>query len=152
MIQGISILCPKWNPIEKPDDHTSSIHYLQDPHNPKKFRINMDPLTLLREHEPELQKRFGVAKIDIFGSFARGEERKDSDVDVLVTFQQGKRHLIILWGQNSISKTSSCGRLISVPMLHSNHSFANLSCMTLSMCRLPHFSSISIEHHVGFSG
>ena len=51
----------------------------------------MDPLMLLREHEPELQKRFGVAKIGIFGSFAHGEERQDSDVDVLVIFQQGKK-------------------------------------------------------------
>ena len=31
------------------------------------------------------KKRFGVAKIGIFGSFVRGEERPDSDVDVLVT-------------------------------------------------------------------
>lgn len=46
---------------------------------------------LLRQHEPELQKRFGVAKIGIFGSFARGEERLDSDVDILVTFQNGKK-------------------------------------------------------------
>ena len=51
----------------------------------------MDPLMLLREHEPELQNRFGIAKIGIFGSFAHGEERKDSDVDVLVIFQQGKK-------------------------------------------------------------
>ena len=51
----------------------------------------MDALSLLREHEPELKKRFGVAKIGIFGSFARGEERPESDVDVLVTFQEGKK-------------------------------------------------------------
>jgi predicted nucleotidyltransferase len=38
-----------------------------------------------------LKKQFGVAKIGIFGSFARGEERPDSDVDVLVTFQKGKK-------------------------------------------------------------
>jgi predicted nucleotidyltransferase len=31
----------------------------------------MDVLTLLRQHEPELRKRFGVAKIGIFGSFIR---------------------------------------------------------------------------------
>ena len=49
----------------------------------------MDPLMLLREHEPELQKRFGIGRISIFGSFAHGEGRKDSDVDVLVIFQQG---------------------------------------------------------------
>jgi len=50
----------------------------------------MDVLTLLRHHEPEIRQRFGVAKIGIFGSFVRGEERPDSDVDVLVTFRKGK--------------------------------------------------------------
>jgi len=51
----------------------------------------MEMLSLLREHEPELKMRFGVAKIGIFGSFARGEARPDSDVDILVTFQDGKK-------------------------------------------------------------
>lgn len=50
----------------------------------------MDVLTLLREHEPELKSRFGVATIGIFGSFIRGEEREDSDVDLLVSFRRGK--------------------------------------------------------------
>jgi uncharacterized protein len=50
----------------------------------------MDALTLLRHHEPILKKRFGVAKIGIFGSFVRGEERPESDVDVLVTFRNGE--------------------------------------------------------------
>jgi uncharacterized protein len=51
----------------------------------------MDALSLLREHEPELKLWFSVAKIGIFGSFARREERPESDVDVLVTFQEGKK-------------------------------------------------------------
>ncbi len=50
----------------------------------------MDAISLLRLHEPLLKKQFGVAHIGIFGSFARGEERPDSDVDVLVTFRKGK--------------------------------------------------------------
>ncbi|MFA5253568.1 MAG: nucleotidyltransferase family protein [Methanoregula sp.] len=50
----------------------------------------MDPLTLLRRHEPEIKKRFGVVKIGIFGSYIRGEERPDSDVDVLVSFKKGE--------------------------------------------------------------
>ena len=50
----------------------------------------MDVISLLREHEPILRERFGVATIGIFGSFARGEERPDSDVDVLVTFRKGE--------------------------------------------------------------
>jgi hypothetical protein len=51
----------------------------------------MDALALLRQHEPILKKRFGVGKIGIFGSFARGEEQPDSDVDVLVTFRKGQK-------------------------------------------------------------
>jgi len=50
----------------------------------------MDALALLRQAEPELKKRFGVAKIGIFGSYVRGEERPDSDVDVLVMFRKGE--------------------------------------------------------------
>lgn len=49
----------------------------------------MDALALLRQAEPELKKRFGDAKIGIFGSYIRGEERPDSDVDVLVSFRKG---------------------------------------------------------------
>jgi hypothetical protein len=51
----------------------------------------MDALALLRQHEPVIKKRFGVAKIGIFGSYARGEERPESDVDVLVTFKKGQK-------------------------------------------------------------
>jgi predicted nucleotidyltransferase len=51
----------------------------------------MDALALLRQAEPELKLRFGVAKIGIFGSFVRGEERPESDVDVLVTFRKGQK-------------------------------------------------------------
>lgn len=51
----------------------------------------MDALALLRQAEPELKKRFGVAKIGIFGSFVRGEERPESDVDVLVMFRNGEK-------------------------------------------------------------
>lgn len=50
----------------------------------------MDALDLLRQHEPELKKRFGVAKIGIFGSYVRGEEQPESDVDVLVAFRKGE--------------------------------------------------------------
>lgn len=50
----------------------------------------MNVLTVLRQHEPILKKRFGVAKIGIFGSFVRGEERPESDVDVLITFRKGE--------------------------------------------------------------
>jgi uncharacterized protein len=46
---------------------------------PKALRI----LRILRAHREDLEK-IGVRHADIFGSVARGEERTDSDVDILV--------------------------------------------------------------------
>ena len=39
---------------------------------------------------PNLRADFGVERIGIFGSFARGEQKRTSDVDVLVEFAPGK--------------------------------------------------------------
>jgi predicted nucleotidyltransferase len=35
-------------------------------------------------------KRFGVKRASLFGSSARGEDREDSDIDILVEFEVGK--------------------------------------------------------------
>lgn len=43
-------------------------------------------LALLAQHKPVLQARFGLTKLSLFGSFARGTAQDDSDVDVLVNF------------------------------------------------------------------
>lgn len=43
-------------------------------------------LRLLADHKDDLQ-RFGVKRLALFGSVARGEARPDSDVDVLVAFE-----------------------------------------------------------------
>lgn len=45
-------------------------------------------LSLLTEHKPVLAERFGVRRLALFGSMARGTARPDSDVDVLVGFEQ----------------------------------------------------------------
>ncbi|ABS54894.1 DNA polymerase, beta domain protein region [Methanoregula boonei 6A8] len=39
---------------------------------------------------PSLRSRFGVKRIGIFGSFARSEEKRTSDVDILVEFADGQ--------------------------------------------------------------
>lgn len=43
-------------------------------------------LTLLTQSKPELQARFGVTHLALFGSTARDTAGADSDVDILVTF------------------------------------------------------------------
>lgn len=40
----------------------------------------------LKAIKPYLQDKFGVDQIGYFGSFANGDYRDDSDLDVLVTF------------------------------------------------------------------
>jgi len=46
-------------------------------------------LEKLRAHETEL-RRLGVAHAAVFGSVARGEERAESDIDVLVELDENR--------------------------------------------------------------
>lgn len=39
----------------------------------------------------EKLREFGVAKIGVFGSFVRNEQTEDSDIDLLVSFEKGKK-------------------------------------------------------------
>ena len=43
-------------------------------------------LDILRRHMAEIRAH-GVARLAVFGSCVRGEERRDSDVDILVDFE-----------------------------------------------------------------
>jgi predicted nucleotidyltransferase len=45
-------------------------------------------LMLIRQHESDI-KTFGVRRLGLFGSFARSQQGKDSDVDILVEFEPG---------------------------------------------------------------
>ena len=45
-----------------------------------------EALALLAQHKPVLEERFGVRRLALFGSFARGTPRGDSDIDLLVDF------------------------------------------------------------------
>jgi hypothetical protein len=42
----------------------------------------------LQAHLPELRERYGVRELLLFGSYLRGEQRKRSDLDVLVEFDR----------------------------------------------------------------
>ncbi len=41
---------------------------------------------VLKKHEKELEKKFGIKEIGIFGSYVRGKPKKSSDIDILVEF------------------------------------------------------------------
>ena len=42
---------------------------------------------ILQEHREELREKYRVKEIGIFGSYVRGEQRRKSDLDVLVEFE-----------------------------------------------------------------
>jgi predicted nucleotidyltransferase len=43
---------------------------------------------ILRQHKTELKEKYGVKEIGIFGSYVRGEQKKKSDIDILVEFYE----------------------------------------------------------------
>ncbi|MDO5843889.1 MAG: nucleotidyltransferase family protein, partial [Methanocorpusculum sp.] len=55
-------------------------------------------LSKLEANLPEIRERFFVQTIGIFGSVSRGEDRPDSDVDVLVTWVPGMARMNIMMG------------------------------------------------------
>jgi uncharacterized protein len=48
-----------------------------------------DLLARLRELKPRATASYKAKEIGVFGSFVRGEQHADSDIDVLVEFEEG---------------------------------------------------------------
>ena len=46
------------------------------------MKTKTEILKLLKRYKPTAQKKYGMTKIGIFGSVARGEQKEDSDIDV----------------------------------------------------------------------
>ena len=40
--------------------------------------------TIIRQHRDVLAEKYGVAVVGVFGSFVRGEQKRQSDIDLLV--------------------------------------------------------------------
>ena len=45
-------------------------------------------LDILRKEKPYLQKKFGLLSIGLFGSYAKGTQQPESDIDLLVEFTE----------------------------------------------------------------
>lgn len=45
-------------------------------------------IEILKKEHPYLSEKYGVEKIAIFGSFAKGFQRKRSDIDILVELKK----------------------------------------------------------------
>jgi predicted nucleotidyltransferase len=43
-------------------------------------------LEILKNRKPDLQKRYPISELGLFGSYARGDFNENSDIDILVDF------------------------------------------------------------------
>ena len=43
---------------------------------------------ILKEHREEIREKYGVVIVGVFGSYARGEQREISDVDIIVELER----------------------------------------------------------------
>ena len=48
----------------------------------------MQPIELLHYHLPNLKAKYPIESLGIFGSYSRGEQTPESDVDIVVVFSQ----------------------------------------------------------------
>ena len=50
----------------------------------KSMKTRSEYIQIIRDHAPELQSRFGIQSMSLFGSVARNEQHEGSDVDLFV--------------------------------------------------------------------
>jgi predicted nucleotidyltransferase len=55
-----------------------------------------DIINYLISNEELLKSKFHLTRIGVFGSFARGEENKDSDIDIILEFEDGTEKIFEL--------------------------------------------------------
>jgi len=47
-----------------------------------------DVINIIRDTKSELTARYGVERLGLFGSYVRDQQRKRSDIDILVSFNR----------------------------------------------------------------
>jgi predicted nucleotidyltransferase len=45
-------------------------------------------IKIIRNNKPEMESRYGVQRLGLFGSYVRDSQRKNSDIDILVAFNR----------------------------------------------------------------
>ncbi len=60
-------------------------------------RTKQDILNALHKNQPHL-KAFAVKRIGVFGSFVRGQQRPESDIDLLVEFEPERKSFDVFMG------------------------------------------------------
>ena len=87
-------------------------------------------INILRKQLPKLRNKYGVEKIAVYGSFAKGTARQKSDVDILV---QLTRPLGLEFVQLAFELEKSLGRKVDLATYdtfqqgHTNSRYAHIA-------------------------
>lgn len=65
---------------------------------------------LLQKHKDEFREEYGLKEIGIFGSYVRGEQNEESDLDILVELEKPVGFVKFIRLENALSQ------LLSVPV------------------------------------
>ena len=63
--------------------------------------------SILSKHKEELRRKYNVKEIGVFGSYVGGEQKKSSDIDILVEFEESIGFFKFLEMEEHISKILS---------------------------------------------
>jgi predicted nucleotidyltransferase len=59
---------------------------------------------IIAEHRDELRREYRIIEIGIFGSYIRGEQKRKSDIDILVKFNEPVSLLDLVGAENYLSE------------------------------------------------
>jgi predicted nucleotidyltransferase len=59
---------------------------------------------IIQKHKKELEEKFGLRKIGIFGSYVRGDQVQDSDIDILVEIERPMGFIKFIKLENHLSQ------------------------------------------------
>lgn len=62
-------------------------------------------IKILKELKPILEKDYNITEIGLFGSYLRGEQNQDSDIDILLDHKSGLTFFKLIDLENLLNKT-----------------------------------------------
>jgi len=81
------------------------------------FKSTRECLALLRAYKENNASRYGISRIGIFGSVARGEDKRDSDIDI---YYEGKPQSLVSSFDLHGDLEKLFGRKVDLIRKHSN--------------------------------
>lgn len=82
---------------------------------------NQRQINSIKKKIVPILKKNGIKKAGIFGSYARGEAKKSSDIDILIQIKKGKKFSLFDMGGLKVDLEEKIGKkvdLIEYPMIH----------------------------------